>query len=207
MREVKRSGSQSDAKLAGAMKSLAASAPASAPPEMLDRLSGQFQRHHRRRRVQRFALAGLAACVVLGASLLMKTPAVIPSQVTNHKPTSNIPTNSKTAFGETKPVAANPPSHASGPQRAGTGHLRSVGASARNASSPSREFVALPAYNRMVRLEDTNVVRVEMPSNTLRLVGAPVGAASNQSRVVADFVVGHDGTPYAVRLIAVRNMQ
>lgn len=76
-----------------------------------------------------------------------------------------------------------------------------------NVSSTNQEFLALPAYNPTVRLEDANVVRVEMPGSTLRLVGAPVSAESGQRRVLADFVVGRDGTPYAVRLIAVRNTQ
>jgi hypothetical protein len=69
------------------------------------------------------------------------------------------------------------------------------------------EFQALPAYNSTVRLEDTHVVRLEMPGNTLRLVGVPVSTGDDQRRVLADFVVGHDGTPYAVRLLGVRKTE
>jgi hypothetical protein len=205
MREIDRSNSQSDDRLASAMKSLASASPTDAPPEIADLLTGRFRRHHRRRKIQRFALAGLAACVVLSAGLLLKTQTASPSQtrtaLTGQPPSHTTAVSSEAA---TRPSAQTAVRQA---RNVPAARVRAAQGAARNLSSTGNEFVALPAYNRTVRLEDTNVVRVEMPGNSLRLVGAPVNAGSSQSRVLADFVVGRDGTPYAVRLIAVRNTQ
>ena len=52
--------------------------------------------------------------------------------------------------------------------------------------------------------DELRVVRLEMPGEDLRLVGAAVTEEIARRRVTADFVVGHDGTPYAVRLVQTR---
>ena len=49
--------------------------------------------------------------------------------------------------------------------------------------------------------DELRVVRLEMPGEDLRLVGAPVMEKLAGRHVTADFVVGHDGTPYAFRLV------
>jgi hypothetical protein len=66
----------------------------------------------------------------------------------------------------------------------------------------SATFLPLPSYDsRVFRKDDLQIIGVEMPIQDLRLLGAPVGADVPNRQVRADFVVGHDGTPYAVRLV------
>ena len=203
MREIDGSETKSDEQLARAMRRLTGESPAGAPPEIGDLLAGKFRRHHARRRaVRKMAVAGLAACVVLSLLVLKKeTVEPTPAQMTALKTTAPqvAPRPDKTDGSEDSGVRA--------PRPAKPHHIRATPAAVGNASIQPQEFQALPAYNSTVRLEDTNVVRLELPGSALRLVGAPVSAGSEQRRVLADFVVGRDGTPYAVRLIAVRNTE
>jgi hypothetical protein len=156
------------------------------------------------------AVVGLAACLAVSAALLVrKSPpttastanALAPAKTTQAaeaQTTSASPTI-RTAAGDPAPSSKTSLPLKRGPKAAVQ--------NASNLARPSGSFFALPAYNDTVRLQDMNVVRVEMPGSALRLVGAPVSAGAGERRVLADFVVGQDGTPYAVRLIAVRNTQ
>jgi hypothetical protein len=62
-------------------------------------------------------------------------------------------------------------------------------------------FVPLPAYDSATSTTDVRVVRMEVTGSDLMMVGAPVSAELADNRMLADFVVGSDGTPYAVRLV------
>lgn len=50
-------------------------------------------------------------------------------------------------------------------------------------------------------MEDLQVVRVQLPASALWKMGAPMLADAGERRMTADFVVGQDGTAYAVRLV------
>jgi hypothetical protein len=63
-------------------------------------------------------------------------------------------------------------------------------------------FVALPSFAFSRPDEDLRVIRVEMPVSSLRLLGARVNDDLITQRVVADLLVGTDGTPYAFRLVS-----
>jgi hypothetical protein len=63
-------------------------------------------------------------------------------------------------------------------------------------------FVALPSFAFSKPDEDLRVIRVEMPVSSLRLLGARVNDELVTRRIVADLLVGADGTPYAFRLVA-----
>lgn len=65
----------------------------------------------------------------------------------------------------------------------------------------SSGFVALPSYDPAINTGDLQVVRLELSGADLRLVGAPVGEDLSDRRMLADVVVGRDGTPYAVRFV------
>jgi hypothetical protein len=65
----------------------------------------------------------------------------------------------------------------------------------------SRKFLALPGYDPAVPADELHVVRVRVSSNALWQMGAPVNPDGIGRRVMADFVVSQDGTPYAVRLV------
>lgn len=71
-------------------------------------------------------------------------------------------------------------------------------------ASTNSAFVALPSIEMIPAGDELRVVRLEMPGEDLRLVGAPVTEEIARRRVTADFVIGHDGTPYAVRLVQTR---
>lgn len=62
-------------------------------------------------------------------------------------------------------------------------------------------FWALPSFDLIPSGDRLRVVRMQMRGEDLRLIGAPVAEEIARRRVTADFVVGHDGTPYAVRLV------
>jgi hypothetical protein len=63
-------------------------------------------------------------------------------------------------------------------------------------------FLALPAFALAMPGEDLRLIRVEMPLSSLRLLGARVNEEYITGTVVADLLVGPDGTPYAFRLVA-----
>jgi hypothetical protein len=63
-------------------------------------------------------------------------------------------------------------------------------------------FVALPSFAFETQGEELRVVRVEMPVSSLRVLGARVNDELSTRRIVADLLVGTDGTPYAFRIIS-----
>jgi hypothetical protein len=207
MREIEGT-TKSDAQLARALRTLAGESTAGAPPEMGNLLAGKFRRHHARRRVIRgVAAVGLAACLVLGffavKNLLLEKKAAAPSLAQAPVSTQSL---APPVVAQTSSVIAMESAVSESAARKPR-NVRPQRNSAANIAAHRVEFQALPAYNSTVRLEDTHVVRLEMPGNTLRLVGVPVSAGDDQRRVLADFVVGHDGTPYAVRLLGVRKTE
>lgn len=63
-------------------------------------------------------------------------------------------------------------------------------------------FIALPSFAFETPGEELRVVRVEMPVSSLRILGARVNDELSTRRIVADLLVGTDGTPYAFRIIS-----
>ncbi len=63
-------------------------------------------------------------------------------------------------------------------------------------------FVSLPSFAFSEPNEDLRIIRVEMPASSLRLLGARVNDDLITQRVVADLLVGVDGTPYAFKLVS-----
>jgi hypothetical protein len=62
-------------------------------------------------------------------------------------------------------------------------------------------FIPLPAYDASINPADVRVVRLEVTGSDLMMMGAPVAGDVSERRMMADVVVGSDGTPYAVRLV------
>ena len=87
---------------------------------------------------------------------------------------------------------------------AGDGHKPAVGQPL--AESPlhrgDKPFLALPSFAFVAPEEDLRIVRVQMPVSSLRLLGARVNDELITHDVVADLLVGADGTPYAFRLVS-----
>lgn len=201
MREMNRDVNNSEARLGKALRSLAATSPGSAPPEVGDALARAFRRHHARRRMVR--RGALAAAIVI----LVALPAVL---VLSRR--QGVETRSHNAGG-TVTNAPSPPAVRSDlpPRKTETTsrsriHQRVVAkktARRTNMNPAARrdDFVPLPSYSLRSQAEDLRIVRLQVNGRDLRLVGAPVSGDIDERPVLADFVVGQDGTPYAVRLL------
>lgn len=180
-------------RLSTALRELAASSKRGASPELGLTLKDAFRHHHaRRRRIVRIRLTLLGVFVsLLAGSLLLKRP------LANDPPDSallvhTIPPQQVEFAADKSTSRVNPPA---------TTRKAPV---ARSDSTPANAFLALPAFDMIPAGDDLRVVRLELPGEDLRLVGVPVMEKLNGRRVTADFVVGHDGTPYAVRLVQSR---
>jgi hypothetical protein len=189
---------QSDSRLTEALRRLTASSQGGAPPEIGAGLLTAFRRRHARRRlVRRMRVAALAACLLLAASLWMRRPSHPPPRaatvsVSSPGVRSKAPERTVTTSGAaTTSVAAAQPRPVA--RRA------SPKAPWRAAANP--QFVALPAYDPRIPLDELRVVRVQLPASALWQMGAPLNSDTANRRMLADFVVGQDGTPYAVRLL------
>jgi hypothetical protein len=194
MREINKF--ESEERLVDALRHLAQGSPRNAPPELGTALTGAFHRHHRRRRVKNAAIAALVIiCLSSAAWLFTRTSQKAAPQVVKHNPAPASPvektmTVNAPSTQETKKVVKHVSGH-------GIPHHSDAQIEARQ----DGDFLPLPAYDPAATEGELQIIRVEMPIEDLRLVGAPVNAAMPNQRVLADFVVGQDGTPYAVRLV------
>jgi len=186
----------SDARLAGALRAVAAAAPAEAPRELGDALSKAFRRHHSRRRaVRRSAMALAILTVLFSAGRLLVRKPVAPVSVKSAG-TGSVEAPPTTG----SPIRLNESSSTPG-AAPGVRNLKRK----RRPTASSQDFVALSSFDEAVRGEDLRVLRLELTGRALRLAGAPVSEEMADRRLLADFVVGQDGTPYAVRLVATRH--
>ena len=182
-----------DDRLKRAMRNLASTSQRGVSGEIGVGLTTAFRRHHaRRRRIRRIRVASLVACIMAIAGLFVlrvshngenKTqaqiePVIVPARGPEVIPTASVPKQKPRAVRKHLPPKATA-----------------------STVEYSREFVALPAYNPAVPTDDLHIVRVQLPTSTLWQMGAPINPAAPDRRVLADFVVGQDGTPYGVRLV------
>jgi hypothetical protein len=117
-----------------------------------------------------------------------------------HRPAANQLAVASQTLGTQQAAAGN----ALAGKRTGHEHRASgSGVQPSESSSPGMEeaFVALPSFALSRPDEDLRVIRVEMPVSSLRLLGARVNDELITRRIVADLLVGVDGTPYAFRLV------
>jgi hypothetical protein len=195
MREID-STHNSEVRLRQALRSLSASSPAEAPPQVGDVLAGAFRRHHARRRAVRRSAIAAVVCLVLPALVLL----MVTERHRKSTPGPDTIIASPPHKTPTQPVAVASPL----PVRAKKSHAtsgRPVPTAASVDVAVSDGFVDLPTSDQAVRGEDLRVVRLEVTGRALQLVGAPVTEESADNRMLADFIVGQDGTPYAVRLV------
>jgi hypothetical protein len=182
---------QSDPRLTEALRHLAASSRQAAPPEIGAGLLNEFRRHHARRKGIRRAGAALVACLAMLALVLLRAPShprPDTAAVTARPPQISKQVSSKTVA----------PHAAALPTRTTAKHSSTK---PKAPSTATREFVALPAYDPAIPLDELRVVRVRLPASALWQMGAPLNSDTADRRMLADFVVGQDGTPYAVRLL------
>ena len=187
---------RTEAHLTEALRRMAAVSRQGARPEVGAGLVMAFRRHHtRRRRIRRTGIAALGLCLMAAAALVSMrdsgkkrqeaAKAAVPASNTAEQKHSiaSAPPAPAVKQAVVKEASARP--KATRPvQRAAT-----------------RAFLALPAYDPGVPMDELNVVRVRLPESALWKMGAPVRPDAGMRRVTADFVVSQDGTPYAVRLV------
>lgn len=75
-------------------------------------------------------------------------------------------------------------------------------AESRTFDTDASTFVALPSFSLSTPDEELRILRVEMPVSSLRLLGARVKDELSTQQIVAEILVGADGTPYAFRIIS-----
>lgn len=186
-------------RLAKALRRMATSSQQSAPAELGVSLAAAFRGHHtRRRRVRNAGIAGLVASFLAIAGLFFlqtqQTPRTSrPAQnaMQAHIEPANTPPQAQEVIQKVGMPAEKPkPAHKLSRPRVTTSTV-----------AYSREFVALPGYDPEVPAEDLHIVRVQLPTSTLWQMGAPINPTGLDRRVLADFVVSQDGTPYGVRLV------
>jgi hypothetical protein len=189
MREI---DPQSEARLTEALRRLASGSRQSAPEELGADLLIRFRRHHARRRwMRRGGLLAVAAAIAFVA--------VWSTRSTPHSGHQNI-ARTEPANRQTTSPSAPAQLVASAPESPAALPVKSPRPK-RAPSAANRAFLALPAYDPSVPLDDLQVVRVQLPASALWTIGAPVPADVGERRMLADFVVGQDGTAYAVRLV------
>jgi hypothetical protein len=96
------------------------------------------------------------------------------------------------------PSAAKATQNVPAPEQASQTGRRSA---AKGSSRGDSSFMPLEAYDPATAPSELEIVRLELTGADLRLVGAPVAEELSEKRLLADIVVGADGTPYAVRLV------
>jgi len=178
-------------RLTKALRRMATSSQQSAPAELGVSLAAAFRGHHRRRRVRNTSIAGLVACIALMAGLislrtlhhLQSTPS---DRIEAVSPSKSLDTKTITAALPVQPKPA---------------RKRPQAKATTSSVTYSRQFLALPGYDPAVPADELHVVRAQLPASALWQMGAPVNPDGAGRRVMADFVVSQDGTPYAVRLV------
>ena len=183
-----------DARLAGALRGLAAASRQGAPAEVGAGLVTVFRRHHAgRRMVRRMSIAALAACVAL-------TIGLITMRSTHHAPTKAIVQQQPGVVPVKAPEAVTAAKAVTTSSKPAAKQVRPSKAS-KSTVAARRQFLALPGYDPAVPADELHVVRVQLPGSALWQMGAPVSPDSGARQFMADFVVSQDGTPYAVRLV------
>ena len=200
MREMSSGVNNSEARLSKALRSLSATSPGSAPPEIGHALAEAFRRHHARRRmVRRSALAAaIVTLIALPAVLVLSRQHGIGTASRNaHGTVTNAPSPAA-VHSDRAPLKRETTSRSGIHQRVAT---KTATKTKMNPVARRDDFVPLPTYSLRSQAEDLRIVRLQVNGRDLRLVGAPVSGDIDERPVLADFVVGQDGTPYAVRLL------
>jgi len=183
---------QPEERLSEALRHLGQRAEQGAPPEIYNAVVGAFRAHHvRRKRAQRTRIILVSvACLALSVVLLRTIG------VSVHGTTANAGNGAVHLIPPLDTEIAGPTEQASHRETAmphASGRTPKVVA--------VEDFLALPSYDPKMPMDDLRIIRLEARGSDIRLAGAPIGEELSERRVVADFVVGHDGTPYAVRFV------
>ena len=209
--------------LSAALHGLAASSTAaSAPVRVENFLRGEMRQRRaavaptrmaRAPHAQRWALggiAGLAAAALISVVLLK--PEILRLRGAN-APAGSTQTTGATVQGSEATAQVAPASGNSGTVSAPDENSQQTGnsspANSNGAGTAAQDteaeyattYVDLPSAEGANFSEDQTVVRVSMPRSALASFGLPVRSDVSDANVLADFVLGEDGMPRAVRLV------
>ena len=204
--------------LSAALHALAASSSAATTPEHVEEfLRGEMRQHRaavapmRAPRAHRWAIggiAGLAAAALISVVLLK--PEIL-RLTHDNSPAGSTQSAGATAQGPEATAQVAPPSGNSEAATARGGNSAATGntGGANSADTASQDadteyatsYIALPSAEGAIFAEDQTVVRVSMPRSALASFGLPVRSDGPDANVLADFVLGEDGMPQAVRLV------
>ncbi|MFZ0737403.1 MAG: hypothetical protein WCA98_13220 [Candidatus Acidiferrales bacterium] len=187
--------------LTGALRSLAASeATSEAPQHVEETLRDAFRRERsvRSMRVRPWfvaSVAGIAAAAVLSIILLRHQGVTLAKQDGSAGTTAA----NGTATGPRTTGSPTAGSNSSADANDAIGSGTEVWADLDTNDATS--FVSLPFGDDLAPPEDGAIVRVSLPPSALARYGLPVSATGGGDNIEADFIVGEDGTPRAVRLV------
>src|SRR5262245_54028591 len=181
---------RSDNPISDSLKYLAEAAPQEAPRRVGANLQAAFRRHHIvRKRMRTVMFTGLAASLMISV-VLLKNSRLGPSPAGRDSiaSTSPKPTAQGSATSEVSPLPGSnalpqPTQSHKGSRASGAGR-----------------FVLMPGVDPDTPTGSLIVVRVELPTSSLSLVGLPSSGDGNSDRVLADVLLDQDGTPYAIRM-------
>lgn len=192
--------------LDGALRALASNAGQEAPFHVEATLLGAFRRSARAtahskpvpRWVAVCAAAGLAAAMALTLGLTFRSKRVIPKAEETRASNSSAPPIENSIPRES--LAPSVPGTASlhRSKAKGMGHPRAAVANATEWATP---FVQLPYADNIGPLESTAIVRLVLPRSALASFGLPVNEDVAGERISAEFLLGEDGSPRAIRVV------
>lgn len=187
--------------LTAALRSLASSAVrADAPARVEEFLRREMRQRHaavaiRRPRATRWAIggiAGLAAAALL--SIVLFKPGIFQRQGATSSSGSAASAGASTQASQATPQFASPATNAD------TSADPSISAQDSDVEYATA-YVPLPSADGASVAEDETIVRVSLPPSALASFGLPVSSDGRDSNVLADFVLGEDGMPRAIRLV------
>jgi hypothetical protein len=206
--------------LSAALHALAASSSAATTPEHVEEfLRGEMRQRRaavapmRAPRAQRWAfggIAGLAAAALISVVLLK--PELLRLKQGN-SPAGSTQSAGATAQGteataQVAPASGNseasaaPEGKPAATGNSSTANSNGAGVASQDADTEyATSYIALPSAEGAIFAEDQTVVRVSMPRSALASFGLPVRSDAADANVLADFVLGEDGMPQAVRLV------
>jgi hypothetical protein len=205
--------------LSAALHALAASATAASAPARVEEILRGEMRQRRAvvampaQRARRWAIggiAGLAAAALI--SIVLLKPGIFHPRGAD-SPSGSTQTAGATAQGSEATAQVAPASADLSGSTASSAGSVSGGNSAANDSigagiasqdadiEYATAYVALPSAEEATFAEDQTIVRVSLPPSALASFGFPVRADGADANVLADFVLGEDGMPRAVRLV------
>ncbi|MGA8073511.1 MAG: hypothetical protein WB995_08535 [Candidatus Acidiferrales bacterium] len=187
--------------LTAALRSLASSvAGADAPARVEEFLRREMRQRHttvaiRSPRATRWAIggiAGLAAAALL--SIVLFKPGIFQRQGATSPGGSASSASAPTQVSQATPQVALPATNAD--------TSADLGAATQDSDVEyATAYVSLPSADGAAFAEDQTIVRVSLPHSALASFGLPVSSDGRDSNVLADFVMGEDGMPRAVRLV------